>query len=511
MRRIHSFARATLLIAMLQACESTVRPPVPTDIAVNAGNLQTGNVGSALQDSVAVLVTDDRGAPMSGATVAWSVMTGGGTISPASSRTNASGVARASWTLGLRLDLTHALSATVAALVPAQFTAAPQLPTSASVEKVSGDAQQRPVTVALQDSLAIAVKLADGRPVQGASIAWSTTGPGATLNPTSQVTNASGVAKTQWTLGTVAGGTTAMASIPGIPAATFTAIAEPGPTDTLTITPAENPLLVGAVSQLTARAVDRFGNVITGRPQSWISTVPGVATVSTSGLVSANEAGRTTIIGGIDSRTATALVRVIALSGRGTPVLNGTLAQSEWSGAATFDFDVNVPGGGTTPARLYVMNDDTNLYFAVRVTRSVTDAYMGVVFLFDNNANGLFSDEPFEEGDDAFGFTTQNGFIDNYYTLRPPCPSGQICGFSDVDDGGTVDGAGAFGSAGTDRIFELSHPLNSTDDAHDLSRTLNQSVGMIVSVSILAQNANVGSDTPYPSGTHLYLRLRPAP
>jgi len=45
-------------------------------------------------------VTDAEGNPVSGVTVNWAPATGGGSASPTSSQTDASGIASTTWTLG---------------------------------------------------------------------------------------------------------------------------------------------------------------------------------------------------------------------------------------------------------------------------------------------------------------------------------------------------------------------------------------------------------------------------
>jgi hypothetical protein len=73
---------------------------VPTEIISYGGDQQVALAGSVLPLQLSVLVTADRGVPVANVSVSWSVVEGGGTISPASSTTNSSGVASATFTLG---------------------------------------------------------------------------------------------------------------------------------------------------------------------------------------------------------------------------------------------------------------------------------------------------------------------------------------------------------------------------------------------------------------------------
>jgi hypothetical protein len=69
-------------------------------LTVVEGEDQTGTVSQPLADSLAVYVLHRSGLPLQDITVHWSVESGGGSVSPATSVTNEDGIARASRTLG---------------------------------------------------------------------------------------------------------------------------------------------------------------------------------------------------------------------------------------------------------------------------------------------------------------------------------------------------------------------------------------------------------------------------
>jgi hypothetical protein len=77
-----------------------VQPLVAANIEAVGGNGQSGAIGSVVADPLTVLVTDATGQAVPGVSVNWSVLTGGGAISPTSVSTNGSGVASAEFTLG---------------------------------------------------------------------------------------------------------------------------------------------------------------------------------------------------------------------------------------------------------------------------------------------------------------------------------------------------------------------------------------------------------------------------
>src|SRR5438067_4845497 len=129
------FMRAASLVALLAAgvaacsddnATNTVAP-VATSIAVNAGSdAQSGTVGQALAQPISVHVADQNGASLAGALVTWTVVSGGGSVSQATSTADATGNATAAWTLGtavgadsLRAALPSGASVTLSATASA--------------------------------------------------------------------------------------------------------------------------------------------------------------------------------------------------------------------------------------------------------------------------------------------------------------------------------------------------------------------------------------------------------
>ena len=74
----------------------------PTTIAINAGDAQSANAGSAVPVAPSVKVTDAEGVGVPGVSVTFSIRSGGGSLTGAGAVTNAQGIATVgSWTLGL--------------------------------------------------------------------------------------------------------------------------------------------------------------------------------------------------------------------------------------------------------------------------------------------------------------------------------------------------------------------------------------------------------------------------
>ncbi len=189
----------------------------------------------------------------------------------------------------------------------------------------------------------------------------------------------------------------------------------------------------------------------------------------------------------------------VVLSGFGTAAIDGIMSPGEWVDAGRIDYLANVPshdGGGTTPATLFVMNDETNIYIALKIKKFAARS-TSAFFEFDNNHNGVWP----EEGDDGFGMNvgtfTPPTFSDLFRTTQPPCPSG-FCGLLDTDFGGTTDGASAATNDDEFTYIEISHPLNSNDDLHDFSLNSGDVVGFHHSLRMFSL------DLPCNSGPDCY-------
>jgi len=178
----------------------------------------------------------------------------------------------------------------------------------------------------------------------------------------------------------------------------------------------------------------------------------------------------------------------ITLSAVGTAIIDGSLSASEWGSAGYFDFIVNTPYGGTTPGRLFAMNDEDSAYFGLRFVRSAADPGNAFAIEFDNDGNGAITD-----GDDGIILNPSVGFVDLFRSSGFGCPPSMLCSFRDTEIGGARDGAGAFANDGTYTIYEFSHPLNS-GDSFDFSLAAGDTIGMAPFIRMIAAGGT------YPSG-----------
>jgi len=191
----------------------------------------------------------------------------------------------------------------------------------------------------------------------------------------------------------------------------------------------------------------------------------------------------------------------------GSPTVDGVLSPGEWDEAATLEFAAAVPGGGTVPVALRVMNDDLDVFFGIRI--GTTTPTLSVALGFDNDHDGVLS----EEGDDgvALGFGVRNGFGDLVLSGRGGCPA-TICGFHDVDLGGVENGRGVRTVGADATHIEISHPLDSTDDANDFSLGPGDVVGFGFQVAICTATFECAFTRPlFPLGGDLEIARKPTP
>jgi len=158
-----------------------------------------------------------------------------------------------------------------------------------------------------------------------------------------------------------------------------------------------------------------------------------------------------------------AAVSSVVLRGFGAATIDGVPATGEWDPAGHVDFTVNrssSQGGGTVAATLYLMNDAQNLYLGLKVTNA-TIASSSLEVEFDNDRNG----SNLQEGEDQL-LVNDAGVFDGFMHQIAPNTWQAV---RDQDYGGTNDILEGEANNPGFSFYEVSHPLNDADDAHDLS------------------------------------------
>ena len=144
-----------------------------------------------------------------------------------------------------------------------------------------------PTTATVQAGATVALSAqavdAAGGSVSGRTVLWTTSSA-----VVATVTSTGVVA------GVTAGNATISASVDGVVGSALVTV-QPVPVSAVTLSPATSALIVGQQLQLTATPTDPVGNALPGRSSTWSSNAPTVASVSSTGLVTALARGNATI------------------------------------------------------------------------------------------------------------------------------------------------------------------------------------------------------------------------
>jgi Domain of unknown function (DUF4082)/Invasin, domain 3 len=181
---------------------------VPSTLAKQSGDAQTGTVGTALVQPLVVKVTDSLNNPVAGTTVNFQVSVGGGTLSTSQVNTAVDGIASTTLTLGTAVG-TSTVTATVNGLASASFTAT-------SIAGASNKLALSPAngTVALGSAIPYQVQVQDqyGNLVSTATSVSFTSSLAGSFSPSSTLTTAGGTASVNFTSLTSGTGTVTASS-----------------------------------------------------------------------------------------------------------------------------------------------------------------------------------------------------------------------------------------------------------------------------------------------------------
>jgi len=191
-----------------------------------SGDGQTGTQNAALTDSIVTRVVDPFGNPVAGHPVRFSVLTGGGSVSPDSVNTRVDGTARTEWTLGAPLG-PQTMQAEGVGLTkgsPATFSATAIAQITTNLAKFDGDNQTGLVAKAVNVPPAAKVEDQFGNGVPGITVTFTVTGGGGSVTGGTAVSDANGIARVgSWTLGGTIGANALQAAASGVTPVTFNA------------------------------------------------------------------------------------------------------------------------------------------------------------------------------------------------------------------------------------------------------------------------------------------------
>jgi adhesin/invasin len=256
--------------ALYAGCGDNPTEPGQTSIPANLTALSstsiTGAVGQLATSPPSVLVIDQRGDPMFGVQVTFSVMAGSGILAGATVTTNAQGIATVgSWRFGTAAG-TQTVTASHGSLTDVVFTAT-VLPGAAVSLTKTGDNQTANVGTPVPVPPSVVARDEHDNIVPGVPVTFAVTGGGGSVTGADQVTSATGTATVgSWTLGTAPGPNT-MTATAGAIVATFTATATVGVPATISAVAGDGQTaVVGSTVGVapSVRIADEFDNPVAG-------------------------------------------------------------------------------------------------------------------------------------------------------------------------------------------------------------------------------------------------------
>ena len=258
------------LVAM-GACKDSTSPPVPATLTVSAPWTTFEALGVTLQLTAQVM--DKKGKVMSGVPITWS-----------SSNASVASVSASSGLVTAVGQGSVTITATAEAALGTVGLTVTQEP--ASLQKVSGDAQEGTVGEALAQNPVVRVLDSQGNPIPGVSVGFSVTAGGGSVSTGTVTGNSGGEAGVIWTLGTDASlDHTLTASVGGF-SAEFSATALPGPASELTAESGNGQTGEALTILANSRGVavwDQYGNPVSGVEVQWSAGTGSGSVAPTSG------------------------------------------------------------------------------------------------------------------------------------------------------------------------------------------------------------------------------------
>ncbi len=290
---IVSGARITTTATETEGTTGNTGPPPPepdpTVFFRISGDNQRGVVGEPLAKPF-VVKTQDRGAdPLEDMRVVFRVVTGGGTLSPETVFTDATGRAESTLTLGSEPGTnTVEVSAHGTSRVLTFRAEATLPPTPTALSVISGDNQSGLTGETLVDPFVVEVRDANANPLENVTVNFAVLTGAGTLSATTGMTDATGRAETTLTLGTDPGTNTVEVSVDGVSqTVVFSAEATlppPIPTALSTVSDGERDGLTGEPSMdpYVVEVHDQNGDPIEGVTVTFTIVGPdGSKTVTT--------------------------------------------------------------------------------------------------------------------------------------------------------------------------------------------------------------------------------------
>jgi uncharacterized protein YjdB len=323
-RAVLTFLSVTASVAPglgVTACDSSQEPAVVSAVVVSPATASLTALGDTIR--LSARASTARGIVVEAAVISWSSSAAGiafvNSTGLVTAVANGAAIIRAS---------SGAISGMAGVTVAQQAVTITVTPATASIGSVGG-------TV----TLSAAAQDARGNPVAGLALAWTSSNPGvASVDGSGRVTAVAG------------GSATISASTQRVSGSTLVTVSQVA--TSLTVTPATARLVaLGASVQLSAAARDANGHTIPGKRITWSSSAASIATVDTTGKVTAVANGSAIVTAGADGvmNSASVTVEQELASVAITPATAslGTLGRSVQLAASARDARGYVIGGKT--------------------------------------------------------------------------------------------------------------------------------------------------------------------
>ena len=263
----------------------TALPADANGIRLVSGDNQTSTVNSALPLALVVEVTDASGNRIPNVPIQWTAE-GGGSVSAASTVTDANGQASVTRVLGGTAGVqTTVADAGLLAGSPVTFTSTATAGNAAGITKVQGDNQSGSPGAQLALPLIVEVRDELGNPIPDRPVSWVVGAGGGSVSAETTPTNAEGRATINWTLGPAVGANSVNAVVSGVGTATFNATATAGSPSAENSEVSAAPSTISVNSQATITVVVRDASNI---PVSGASVI--VASSGTGNTITPNPA-----------------------------------------------------------------------------------------------------------------------------------------------------------------------------------------------------------------------------
>jgi hypothetical protein len=289
----------------LSTCENvTVLPGAPAKIAIQSGDDQEEEVTSVLDPFVA-LITDANDNPAPGATVNWTIESGTGTLSTASSLSGATGLASSTLTFDTTAEI-FSVKATLVANAESVLFSAEALAAQPNTFTIDGgDGQTATVGSPLPVQLSVKVLDQYSNPVPDIAINWVNLSGAGSLGAAQTSTDATGVATVSYTLGTIAGLNEISATVDGyaLLTDTFNATGVSGAASLITIESGDGQSAnysTAITNPMEIKVTDQYLNPVENATIIWTTSfgtltasdlTTNASGIATSGLTFNNVAG----------------------------------------------------------------------------------------------------------------------------------------------------------------------------------------------------------------------------